>query len=200
MFNMARDSKQKSRDVVDSQKELKTNYRESINPTMEKDNKMMDDEQEGKMVTKEFAEASAEINEILKYLPEEYINKIPSKLRDFFEKVEDKEYIANIDPYKTLDKQDLKPKTQTLLTILYREYWCNDEEKAELDKVLIENDKKYEEELREKYNPDNIFKKNKDTKEIETVEETALIEYENRSWYKKAIDFIGNIFRKIIRK
>lgn len=44
MFNMARDSKQKSRDVVDSQKELKTNYRESINPTMEKDNKMMDDE------------------------------------------------------------------------------------------------------------------------------------------------------------
>ena len=44
MFNMARDSKQKSRDVVDSQKELKTNYREFINPTMEKDNKIMDDE------------------------------------------------------------------------------------------------------------------------------------------------------------
>ena len=111
------------------------------------------------MVTKEFAEAAAEINEILKYLPEEYINKIPSKLRDFFEKVEDKDYITNIDPYKTLDKQDLKPKTQTLLTILYREYWCNDEEKAELDRILIENDKKYEEELREKYNPDNIFKR-----------------------------------------
>lgn len=44
MFNMARESKQKSRDVVDSQKELKTNYRESIIPTMENDNKMMDDE------------------------------------------------------------------------------------------------------------------------------------------------------------
>ena len=152
------------------------------------------------MVTKEFAEASAEINEILKYLPEEYINKIPSKLRDFFEKVEDKEYIANIDPYKTLDKQDLKPKTQTLLTILYREYWCNDEEKAKLDKVLIENDKKYEEELREKYNPDNIFKKNVKTEEIEAVEETALIKYENKAWYQKAFDFIENIFRKIIRK
>ena len=58
------------------------------------------------MVTKEFAEASAEINEILKYLPEEYINKIPSKLRDFFEKVEDKEYIAKED---LLDKQLILP-------------------------------------------------------------------------------------------
>lgn len=152
------------------------------------------------MVTKEFAEASAEINEILKYLPEEYINKIPTKLRDFFKKVEDKEYITNIDPYKTLDQQDLKLKTQTLLTILYREYWCNEEEKAELDKILIENDKKYEEELREKYNPDNIFKKNEDTEEIETVEETALVEYDNKTWYKKAFEFIGNIFRKFIRK
>ena len=45
MFNMARESKQKSRDVVDSQKELKTNYRGSINPTIEIDNnKMVDDE------------------------------------------------------------------------------------------------------------------------------------------------------------
>ena len=152
------------------------------------------------MVTKEFAEASAEINEILKYLPEEYVGKIPTKLRDFFKKVEDKEYITNIDQNKPLDEQDIKPKTQTLLTILYREYWCNEKEKAELDKILIENDRKYEEELREKYNPDNIFKKNEDTEEIETVEETALIEYDNKTWYKKAFEFIGNIFRKIIRK
>lgn len=45
IFNMAREGNQKSRDVVESQKELKTNYRESITPTKEiDDNKMMDDE------------------------------------------------------------------------------------------------------------------------------------------------------------
>ena len=148
------------------------------------------------MITKEFAEASAEINEILKYLPEEYVGKIPNKLRDFFKKVEDKEYVTNIDPNKSLDEQDIKPKTKTLLTILYREYWCNEEEKAELDKILIENDKKYEAELREKYNPDSIFKKNEQTEEIETVEETALVKYENKTWYQKMFDFIGNIFKR----
>ena len=147
------------------------------------------------MITKEFAEASAETNEILKYLPEEYVGKIPAKLRDFFKKIEDKDYITNIDPNKSLDEQDIKPKTKTLLTILYREYWCNEEEKTELDKILMENDKKYEAELREKYNPDNIFKKNEKTEKIVTVEETALVKYENKSWYQKMIGFISNIFK-----
>ncbi len=110
------------------------------------------------MMTKEFTEASSEINEILGYLPNEYVEKIPVKLREFFKQVADKDYVSNIDPYKTLDQQNMKLKTKTLLTIIYREYWCNDEEKIELDKVLIKNDKKHEADIREKYNPDNIFK------------------------------------------
>lgn len=152
------------------------------------------------MITKEFAEASAEINEILKYLPEEYVEKIPKKLRDFFKEIESKEYKTNIDPYKTLDEQDLKPKTKTLITVLYRNYWCNEEERAELDKILIENDKKYEEELREKYNPDNIFKKKDKDEEIKEVEETSLAVYNNKMWYQKAFEFISNIFKKMLKK
>ena len=35
------------------------------------------------MITNEFAEAAAEINEILGYLPQEQVEKIPAKLRDF---------------------------------------------------------------------------------------------------------------------
>lgn len=152
------------------------------------------------MITKEFAEALAEINEILKYLPEEYVEKIPKKLRDFFKEIESKEYKTNIDPYKTLDEQDLKPKTKTLITVLYRNYWCNEEERAELDKILIENDKKYEEELREKYNPDNIFKKKDKDEEIKKVEETSLAVYNNKMWYQKAFEFISNIFKKMLKK
>ena len=107
--------------------------------------------------------------------------------------------MSKIDPYKTLDNQDMKPKTKTLLTIIYREYWCNEEERAELDKILIENDKKHETEIREKYNPDNIFKKREKTEEIEKIEETALVNYENKTWYKKAIDFISGLFKKVFK-
>lgn len=152
------------------------------------------------MITNEFAEASAEINEILGYLPEEYVEKIPVKLREFFDKVRKQDYVSNIDPYKTLDEQDLKPKTKTLITVLYRNYWCNEEERAELDKILIENDRKYEEELREKYNPDNIFKKTDKDKKIKEVEETSLAVYDNKMWYQKAFEFISNIFKKMFKK
>lgn len=148
------------------------------------------------MVTKEFAEATTEINKILSYLPIEYVEKIPTKLRKFFKDIESKEYIPNIDPYKQLDAQDLRPKTKTLLTIIYRNYWCNEQEKAELDKKLLENDKKYEEELREKYNPDDIFKKRE--KPSTNVQETNLpMEIKKESFVKKLINYIKNI---LIRK
>ncbi len=151
------------------------------------------------MITKEYAEAYAEIDEILGYLPDEYVNKIPVKLREFYKKAKDKEYVSKIDPYKTLDNQDMKHTTKVLLTIIYREYWCNEEEKAELDKILVKNDQKHEAEIREKYNPDNIFKKKSNTEEIERIEETALVNYENKTWYKKAIDFIGGLFKKAFK-
>lgn len=143
------------------------------------------------MVTKEFAEATTEINKILSYLPTEYVEKIPIKLRKFFKDIESKEYMPNIDPYKQLDEQDLRPKTKTLLTIIYRNYWCNEQEKAELDKKLLENDKKYEEELREKYNPDDIFKKRE--KISTNVQETNLpMEIKKESFITRLINYIKN--------
>ena len=104
------------------------------------------------MVTKEFAEASAEINEILKYLPKEEVEKIPSKLREFFKEISSKDYVTNINPNIPLDKQQIKEKTKDIIALIYRNYWCSEEERKELDQKLIENDKKFEEELREKYN------------------------------------------------
>lgn len=95
------------------------------------------------MITAEYAEAYAEIDEILGYLPEEYVSKIPLKLRDFFKKAKDNEYVSKIDPNKTLDNQDMKHTTKTLLTIIYRNYWCTEQEKEELDRILAENDRKH---------------------------------------------------------
>lgn len=148
------------------------------------------------MITNEFAEASAEINEILGYLPTEYVEKIPAKLREFFNKVKKADYVSKIDPYKQLDEQELKPKTKTLLTVIYRNYWCNEEERAELDKILIENDKKYEEELRERYNPDNIFKKKEIIEEkVETIQDNLpMVVKENL--FTKVWKFIKNLIKK----
>lgn len=154
------------------------------------------------MVTKEFAEASAEINEILKYMPDEEIEKIPSKLREFFKEVESKDYVTNINPNMPLDKQQIKEKTKDIIALIYRNYWCSEEERKELDQKLIENNKKFEEELREKYNPDNIFKNNVTTTKKEESEvkeekiEQSLVPQETGKWYQRFLNMIKRLFGK----
>lgn len=149
------------------------------------------------MITKEFSEEISELNKILSYMPLEYVEKIPEKLRNFFKEVESKTYIPNINPGKAIDEQNIKEGTKDLITIIYRNYWCDKEEKDKLNKILIENDKKYENELRKKYNPNNLFK-NKNTKK--EIQETSLIIQDNRVWYQKALGFINKLFRKIFKK
>ena len=154
------------------------------------------------MVTKEFAEASAEINEILKYLPKEEVEKIPSKLREFFKEVSSKDYVTNINPNMPLDKQQIKEKTKDIIALIYRNYWCSEEERKELDQKLIENDRKFEEELREKYNPDNIFKNNVTTTKKEEPEvkeekiEQSLVPQETEKWYQRFLDMVKRWFKK----
>ena len=154
------------------------------------------------MVTKEFAEASAEINEIFKYLPKEEVEKIPSKLREFFKEVSSKDYVTNINPDLPLDAQEIKEKTKDIIALIYRNYWCSEEERKELDQKLIENDRKFEEELREKYNPDNIFKNNVTTTKKEESEvkeekiEQSLVPQETGKWYQRFLDMVKKWFKK----
>lgn len=150
------------------------------------------------MITNEFAEAATELNIILKYLPVEYVEKIPKKLRFFLEKVESKTYIAKIDPNKNLEQQDIKEKTKDLITIIYKNYWCNETERDNIDNKLIENDRLYEESLVNKYNPDNILK-SKQVANIsteQTLEKTSLVEVKETSIFTKFLNFIKNIFTK----
>ena len=152
-------------------------------------------------MTNELAIASAEINEILKYLSVEQVNKIPKKLRLLFEEIAEKDYIPHINPNKRIIEQDITSKTRDILIIFYRKYWANDEMRQEIDKKLIDNEKRYQKELREKYNPDNIFKaenKEKTTGVFEKVNvsnEVNIVKYKE-SIFKKFINIIKSIFNK----
>ena len=86
--------------------------------------------------------------------------------------------------------------TICLLTILDINYWCETEEEKQLIlNKLEDNDRIKEEELRERYNPDNIFK-NKVNENINS-ESVALIEYKERSIIKRVFD---KIFRFLKRR
>lgn len=134
-----------------------------------------------------------EVLEILKHMDKVYVDKIPQKTIEFFEENKDDNYEFNYDSNVKLDKQNLNDNTLALLAMLNLNYWCeNEEHKRELIARYNDNEKKHQEKLREKYNPENIFKRKYEEKIIE--KENSLVEYKE-SIFKKIINKIKSIFK-----
>lgn len=143
--------------------------------------------------------ASSEINEILKYLSVEQVNKIPLKLRILFSKIAKEDYKPHIDPQKSILEQRISPKTKDILVIFYRNYWSNIDRRNEIDKRLIENENIYQNELSKKYNVDNILKKSNNTKIVSEVEhnteiQNSMMVIEKDGLISRIINKLRNLF------
>lgn len=151
-----------------------------------------------------FKEGLTEVIDILKYMDKSYVEKIPKKFMQYMEENKSKTYIPNIDHTKSFEEAVLKEETKNILATIYLNYWCNPEEKEEYKRTLEENEKKYYQEMQEKYNPDNLFKNEiKNEKKIETqenntvnnIQNTEMIEYKE-SFFKKIFNRIRELFIK----
>lgn len=137
--------------------------------------------------------AYAEIDEILNLLEDNYRERVPKKVRDFFKEEKMKDYHPEIDIEKPLIEQNLKRETMVLLAILNLNYWCENEE--EKQRFLNELDKNEEEkkELEEKYNPDNLFKKKQDES---TENNLQIIEYKKPNFIQILLTKIKKILKR----
>ena len=145
----------------------------------------------------EYSNSLYQINEIIKYMTPNLKARIPKKFISYFENNKSKDYNWKIDEAIPLEKQNLLPTTKEILTVLYKDYICDDIERVELEKTLSNNEIKYQEELREKYNPDNIFK-NKTKEVVDTIaenESTSVVAYKE-SFFSKIISKIKLFFHK----
>ena len=145
------------------------------------------------------SKAYAEVLLILSYMEQKYADMIPKKLLELFNEERDKNHQPNINPNISLAEQNLQRKTLALLAMLNLNYWCKDEkEKEEMLKIYSENDKKIETEMREIYNPDNLFnKKEKEEQNNEIKQEnTEIIEYKEQNIFKKILNKIMEFFKR----
>ena len=147
------------------------------------------------IVSKEYSISVTEVLDILKYLPENMVSKIPDKFMQFLKENSIRDYEFKFDYSQGLDKLPLSNKTRALLAMIYRNYICSEEERAEYDKILIENERRHQNELKEKYNPDDIFKNNKDAEKEENIN-MQLVEYKEPKWYKKIFNSIVKFFNR----
>lgn len=145
--------------------------------------------------------AYTEVYEILSYMPISYVQKIPNELLNLFEKKRNKEYKYNVDTKKKINEQDMLVKTKAILSTLYKEYWADSSTK---EKILQKEEKErieYQNALREKYNPENIFQTNNYSKETtqnksnKTLNSNDTIEIYKDNFWKKFISKLKNIFK-----
>ena len=85
----------------------------------------------------ETRQAYSEVNKFLELIGEEMSNKIPLKLRDFFKRERDKNYIPVINIHIPIKEQNLKRKTIAIIAGLNLQYWCKEERKQELLEKLV---------------------------------------------------------------
>lgn len=145
--------------------------------------------------------AYTEVNCLLEYLPKSYIDKLPKKLIELIKMQSNEQYNINIDPNKSLLEQNFSKKTKDLISVMKYNYWSTEEEKKQLKKIFYENEKKYQEELRKKYNMDDIFKRkdsiNKDENTTKNIDVNNLpVEVKKENIFKRVFNRIMKIFNK----
>ncbi len=151
-------------------------------------------------MTMEYRQSLTELNTIIHYMDIEYLKKLPQKFIEFINSNMDKDYIPNIDKNTPIYEQNLKKDTKVLLSLLYRNYWCDKDKKIILSQEDLVAKNNYEKELREKYNPDNIFKNKSNVAEMniehqKEEKQTELIEYKEQKWYQKIFAKILKVFK-----
>ncbi len=144
------------------------------------------------MVKTEYANAYKEVLEILKYVSKEDFNKIPNEKIKMFSKYANYDYNFEYDPAITLKEQNVSNIAQTIIAILFRDYWA-----TQVQRERIINKEKYdmkliEEAKKAKYDI-NIFQNNSRSK-IEENNEVSLVEYKE-SLIKKFFNKIKKFFR-----
>lgn len=148
-------------------------------------------------ITLDTRQAYSEIDCFIELLDDYNKNKIPKELREFFKKEKDNNYEKKIDANQLIKEQDLKEETLAIIALLNLQYWCEDEtEKERLKKIYAQNENKYQEALKEKYNTNNLFKnRKKDIANSNTVSDTSLIKYKKYTIFTKIKNYILNFIK-----
>ena len=140
--------------------------------------------------------AVSEVIDVLKHSEIEVTQKIPKKFIEFLTKNSDRDYIPNIDYSEENWENSIEEDAKVLIALIYRDYIMSEEEKEK----VIEEAERQEQEIREKYNPDNLFKKNSKIENEKSQDDTeqevqkSLLIIKEEKWYERIINNIKEIF------
>ena len=102
----------------------------------------------------------SEVYNVILVMGQEYINKLPHSLWNMLETQRDMDYNPRYTVEDVIAGNKISDDALAVISLIHYNYWCEtEEEKHQLEDIIHRNEDKYEKELREKYDPNNIFKK-----------------------------------------
>lgn len=149
------------------------------------------------MINIKYAKAYTEVLEIIKYFPEDELNKISQEKIDYYKKNMDKDYKFEINPKIDLAEQNISKEASAIIISLFRDYFATEKQKQQLEILIKKEEEKNEKRKEEKYSPNDIFKSNQGQKQERENQfknlknEISMVEYKE-SFFER--------FRKIIFK
>ena len=144
-----------------------------------------------------YPKAYKEVLEVLKYVPEESVAKIPEEIINMFKVKMDKTWDFKVDINKPFEEQNLLDETKAIFANIFKDYWATPYQKERIEAREKYELEKIEEEKRAKYNPDDIFKNNK-LQEVKAkpqdIENNLPVEVKKENFFERLIGFIKNLF------
>lgn len=138
------------------------------------------------------SKSARELNQIINFLPEEYLQKIPAETIEYLKTKEDKNYITKISCIGDITENNVLEETKNYLAYIFLNYLSNEEEKREYENLLGENESRNQKES-EKYDIREVFERRKNKYR---QEERSLIIIEEKNLLKIIFEKIKNLFRK----
>lgn len=139
------------------------------------------------MISKEYARAYKEVIEILSYVPQKDIERIPKEKLDFYKLNMDNDYSYKLDTSKEFEEQEMSDITKAILANIFRDYWATPYQRERIIAKEKYDLEKIEEEKREKYNPDKIFNNRYENNS------NLPVEIKRETFIKRLIKFIKNL-------
>lgn len=122
------------------------------------------------LVMSNYNKAYTEVLEIITYLPEDETERIPANKLKFFMDNRDKNYNFKYDETIPFEDNNILFETKVIFVSLFKDYFATEKQKEKLEEILIKNETKRQELLKEKYSYENLFKNSKNTENNVVIE------------------------------
>lgn len=144
----------------------------------------------------EFSNACTEVLEILKYIKEEDLEKIPNFEIEILQKNENKNHQFIYNPNITMKEQKVSKLAKAIIATYFEKYIATEKQKKKIREQRMYDNSLIEKRKSEEHKRDNLFNNNSHNI-VSSNKTNELVKINNKKWYKILWEKIKRVVMKL---